>query len=205
MIKRKINEISPNADNPRVVKGSKFQKLVKSIKEFPEMLLLRPIIVDENDIILGGNMRYLACKELRFREIPVKVATGLSPDQKKEFIIKDNVGFGEWDWDILANDWDEKEIKEWGLDVWQPEEDIDDLIESAEAEIKELSKLNDYPLCPNCNTQLLIGGCNDLDEMCEDTGAAIIQTNAMCDNSDCEIHDIYYNIIIKNDEQNRTT
>ena len=87
MIKRKINEISPNVDNPRVVKGSKFQKLVKSIKEFPEMLLLRPIIVDENDIILGGNMRYLACKELRFREIPVKVAKGLSPDQKKEFII----------------------------------------------------------------------------------------------------------------------
>ena len=132
MIKRKINEISPNVDNPRVVKGSKFQKLVKSIKEFPEMLLLRPIIVDENDIILGGNMRYLACKELRYREIPVKVAKGLSPDQKKEFIIKDNVGFGEWDWDILANDWDEKEIKQWGLDVWQPEEDIDDVIESEE-------------------------------------------------------------------------
>ena len=121
----KIELIKPNKDNPRVIRGNKFDKLVNSIKEFPEMLKLRPIVIDEDNIILGGNMRYKACIEAGLKDIPVKVAKGLTEAQKKEFIIKDNVGFGEWDWNLLANDWNEKQIEEWGLDVWQPEEDID--------------------------------------------------------------------------------
>jgi len=121
----KIELIKPNKDNPRVIRGNKFDKLVNSIKEFPEMLKLRPIVIDEDNIILGGNMRYKACVEAGLKDIPVKVAKGLTEAQKKEFIIKDNVGFGQWDWDLLANDWNEKQIEEWGLDVWQPEEDID--------------------------------------------------------------------------------
>lgn len=123
----KIELIKPNKDNPRVIRGNKFDKLVNSIKEFPEMLKLRPIVIDEDNIILGGNMRYKACIEAGLKDIPVKVAKDLTEAQKKEFIIKDNVGFGEWDWDLLANDWNNKQIEEWGLDVWQDNESIDDI------------------------------------------------------------------------------
>tara|TARA_R110000744_G_scaffold377350_1_gene492269 strand:- start:84 stop:659 length:576 start_codon:yes stop_codon:yes gene_type:complete len=121
----KISKIQTNPENPRLIKNHKFRKLVRSIKEFPEMLKLRPIVVDENNIILGGNMRYKACIEVGLKEVYVIQADDLSEDQKKEFIIKDNVGFGEWDWDILANDWETTELKDWGIDVWQPEEAVD--------------------------------------------------------------------------------
>lgn len=114
-----IKQIKPNTNNPRVIKGDKFKKLVQSIKDFPEMLKLRPIVIDEDNIVLGGNMRLRACTEAGLTDVPVKVAKGLTEDQKKEFIVKDNVGFGEWDWDILANEWDAAHISEWGLDVWQ--------------------------------------------------------------------------------------
>mgnify|MGYP003664002311 CR=1 FL=1 len=124
-MKKKIKELKPNKNNPRVIRGNKFDKLVNSIKEFPEMLELRPIVVDEDMVILGGNMRYKACIEAGLKEVPIKVAKGLNEAQKREFIIKDNVGFGEWDWDNLANDWDNKQITDWGLDVWQPEDDVD--------------------------------------------------------------------------------
>ncbi len=123
--KKKIKELKPNKNNPRVIRGNKFDKLVNSIKEFPEMLELRPIVVDEDLVILGGNMRYKACIEAGIKEVPIKIATGLSEAQKREFIIKDNVGFGEWDWDNLANDWDNQQITDWGLDVWQPEDEVD--------------------------------------------------------------------------------
>tara|TARA_R100000781_G_C4081542_1_gene127922 strand:- start:1916 stop:2428 length:513 start_codon:yes stop_codon:yes gene_type:complete len=119
MKKLKIKILKPNKNNPRVIRDNKFAKLVQSIIDFPEMLELRPIVIDEENVILGGNMRYKACIEAGLKEVPVKVAEGLSEAQKKEFIVKDNVGFGEWDWDILANDWDNKQIEEWGLDVWQ--------------------------------------------------------------------------------------
>jgi DNA modification methylase len=111
-----INEIKPNPNNPRIIKDNKFKQLVKSIQEFPEMLELRPIIIDENNIVLGGNMRLKACIEAGLTDVPVKVAT-LSEQQKNEFIIKDNVGFGEWDWDDLANNWNVEELTEWGLDI----------------------------------------------------------------------------------------
>ena len=121
----KISAVKPNTDNPRVIRDNKFQKLVASIKEFPEMLKLRPIVVNKDMIILGGNMRYKACIEAGLKEVWVLKATDLTKEQENEFIVKDNVGFGEWDWDILANIWDTKKLKDWGLDVWQPEEEID--------------------------------------------------------------------------------
>ena len=122
-MKLKINEIQSNVSNPRIIKDQKFKQLVKSIKDFPEMLELRPIVIDENNIILGGNMRHKACIEAGLKEVPVKVAKGLTVEQKQEFIVKDNVSFGEWDWAMLGNEWDSTHIKDWGLDVWQ---NIDD-------------------------------------------------------------------------------
>jgi hypothetical protein len=124
-MKLKINELKPNESNPRIIKEAKFKKLVKSIKDFPEMLELRPIILDENNVILGGNMRYRACVQAGLKEVPVKIAKGLTEEQKEEFIVKDNVGFGEWDWDILSNEWNNEKLGEWGMDVWQPEEAVD--------------------------------------------------------------------------------
>jgi hypothetical protein len=113
----KINLIKPNPNNPRTIKNDKFKKLVQSIKDFPQMLELRPIVIDENNIVLGGNMRLKACQELGLKDVPTIFAKDLTEDQKKEFIIKDNVGFGEWNWDDLANDWDEELLVEWGLDL----------------------------------------------------------------------------------------
>lgn len=118
MIKKvNIKEIKENPNNPRYVVDSKFKKLVKSIKEFPEMLEKRPIVVDENMIVLGGNMRLKACKSAGLFEVYIHQAMGWTEEQKQEFIIKDNVGFGDWDWDILANEWDTKKLNEWGLDL----------------------------------------------------------------------------------------
>ena len=112
----KISDIKSNPNNPRIIKDHKFKQLVKSIQDFPQMLELRPIVIDENNIVLGGNMRLKACIEAGLTEVPVKVAT-LTEQQKNEFIIKDNVGFGEWDWDDLANSWNVEELTDWGLDI----------------------------------------------------------------------------------------
>lgn len=116
-MKLKINELKPNQDNPRIIKDFKFKKLVQSIKDFPEMLELRPIVVDEDMTILGGNMRYRACIEAGVKEIPVKVAKGLTEDQKKEFIVKDNLSFGDWDWDMLGNSFDFEMLDDWALEL----------------------------------------------------------------------------------------
>ena len=115
--KVKISEVKTNPKNPRFIKDDKFRKLVKSIEEFPQMLELRPIVVDENNIVLGGNMRLKACKEAGMKEVYIVRAEGLTELQKDEFIVKDNVGFGEWDWDMLANEWDVEKIQDWGLDL----------------------------------------------------------------------------------------
>jgi hypothetical protein len=112
----KISEVKVNPNNPRLIKDDKFKKLVNSIKEFPEMLEIRPIVVNQDMIILGGNMRYKACVEAGIKEIPI-IVTDLSEEQQKEFLIKDNVSGGEWDWDILANEWDAEDITSWGLDL----------------------------------------------------------------------------------------
>jgi ParB-like chromosome segregation protein Spo0J len=111
-----IKLIKPNPNNPRVIRDAKFKQLVRSIQEFPEMLELRPIVVNEDMITLGGNMRLRACVEAGLTDVPVVIAKGLTEEQQQEFIIKDNVGFGEWDWDDLANNWDEANLKLWGLD-----------------------------------------------------------------------------------------
>jgi hypothetical protein len=120
-----ISKVKPNQDNPRIIKDYKFKKLVQSIKDFPQMLELRPIVVNEDNIVLGGNMRLKACQEAGLKEVHIIQAKDLTPQQQREFIIKDNVGFGEWDWDVLANEWDNTQLGEWGLDVWQPEEQVD--------------------------------------------------------------------------------
>jgi DNA modification methylase len=112
-----INKVRTNPNNPRIIKDDKFQKLVKSIQEFPQMLEIRPIVVNEEMIVLGGNMRLKACQEAGIKEIPIIKASNLTEEQQKEFIIKDNVGFGEWDWNDLANNWDANELSEWGLDI----------------------------------------------------------------------------------------
>ena len=124
----KISDVKPNPNNPRTIKDDKFKQLVKSIKDFPEMLELRPIVVNDDMIVLGGNMRLKACKEAGLKDIPIIKASNLTEQQQKEFIIKDNVGFGEWDWDNLANEWKAEELAEWGLDV-PIEEQIDKLTE----------------------------------------------------------------------------
>tara|TARA_R110000751_G_scaffold2950_1_gene15404 strand:- start:108 stop:638 length:531 start_codon:yes stop_codon:yes gene_type:complete len=111
-----INKVKYNPKNPRIIKDYKFKKLVKSVKEFPEMLEKRPIVVDENMIVLGGNMRLKACHEAGFTTVHILKAENWSDKQKEEFIIKDNVGFGEWDWDILANEWDNIILSDWGVD-----------------------------------------------------------------------------------------
>jgi len=117
MINKKIGEIKQNDNNPRIIKDRKYKKLVNSIKQFPEMLNIRPIVVDSDMCVLGGNMRLKACADAGLHEIPVIIAENLSDEQKKEFIIKDNVGYGEWDWEILGNEWDIILLDDWGLDV----------------------------------------------------------------------------------------
>ena len=120
-----INEIKPNPNNPRIIKDIKFKQLVKSIQDFPQMLELRPIVIDENNMVLGGNMRLKACIEAGLTDVPVIHANNLSEEKKKEFIVKDNVGYGEWDWDDLANNWDAQELTDWGLDI--PNFDVNNL------------------------------------------------------------------------------
>jgi DNA modification methylase len=116
-----INKIKSNPNNPRVIKDDKFKKLVQSLKDLPEMAQVRPIVVNQDMIVLGGNMRLKAMKEAGWKEAPVAIVDW-DEDKQRQFIIKDNVGFGEWDWDMLANEWDAESLGEWGLDVPQMNE-----------------------------------------------------------------------------------
>ena len=116
----KLSSIKPNPSNPRIIKDERFERLKQSITDFPQMMELRPMIVDESMTLLGGNMRFKALQDLGYKEIPdnwIKKASELTEEQKKEFIIKDNVGFGEWEWEQLANEWDVEQLTEWGLDI----------------------------------------------------------------------------------------
>jgi len=125
-----IQEVKPNENNPRFIKDYKFKKLVKSIKEFPEMLKLRPIVVNSDMVVLGGNMRLKACKEAGLKEVWVLKADDLTEKQQREFIVKDNVGFGEWDWDVLGNEWNTQQLEDWGMEVIGFDVDEDDLSDS---------------------------------------------------------------------------
>jgi DNA modification methylase len=153
MQKVKINAIKTNPKNPRLIKDDKFKKLVKSIQKFPQMLELRPIVVDENNIILGGNMRYKACIEAGLKEIFILKAEDLTEEQKDEFIVKDNVGFGEWDWDILANEWDTDKLTDWGLDL-----PLDVSVQELEAEE------DDYEIPNEINTDIVLGDLLEIGE-----------------------------------------
>lgn len=138
-----IKLIKETPGNPRFISDPKFKKLIKSIKDFPKMLEIRPIVVDENMVILGGNMRLKACKAAGMFEVPIQIEKGLSESEKKEFIIKDNSGFGAWDWDILANEWDAKDLVDWGVDIPSFDIDQDDQDENE-------TKKDDSDLCELC-------------------------------------------------------
>lgn len=142
----KLSEIKSNPNNPRIIKDDKFGKLVKSIQEFPKMLEIRPIVVNADMIVLGGNMRLKACKEAGLKEVPIIFADDLTEDEQKQFIIKDNVGFGEWDWDMIANEWDAEEVEEWGLDI--PEFSIKEELEAEE---------DDYEMPDEVQTDIVLG------------------------------------------------
>jgi hypothetical protein len=116
----KLTDIKQNPNNPRVIKDEKFDKLVKSIRDFPKMMELRPMVINSDNIVLGGNMRLKALKELGYKEVPnewVKRAEDLTEDEQRQFIIKDNVGFGEHNWEVLTTEWDAEELSDWGLEV----------------------------------------------------------------------------------------
>ena len=143
--KVKLSEIKINPNNPRLIKDDKFKKLVQSVKDFPEMLEIRPIVVNADMVVLGGNMRLKACKEAGIKEVPIIIADNLTEDQQREFLIKDNVSGGEWDWEVLANEWDSEQLEEWGLDVsnFDIKEESDDLSNDFETNFRIEIVLND--------------------------------------------------------------
>jgi site-specific DNA-methyltransferase (adenine-specific) len=148
----KIKDIKNNPNNPRIIKDDKFKKLVASIREFPKMLEIRPIVVNDDMIVLGGNMRLKAIKELGLTEVPVIKISDLTDEQQRQFIIKDNAGFGEWDWNMLANEWDTDELEKWGLD-------LPDFVQT------ELEAVEDYfEVNENTETDIVIGDLFEIGE-----------------------------------------
>jgi DNA modification methylase len=166
----KINLVKLNPNNPRIIKDDKFKKLVQSIKDFPEMLNIRPIVVNQDMIILGGNMRYKACKEAGLKEVPI-IVTELSEEKQREFLIKDNTSGGEWDWEVLANEWNAQELEEWGLDV--PDLEIPEILEAEE---------DDYEMPNEIQTDIVLGDLFEIgehrllcgDSTCSDTVAKLM-------------------------------
>jgi len=149
-----IQEVRLNEENPRYIKDHKFEKLVKSIKEFPQMLDLRPIVVNQDMIVLGGNMRLRACREAGLTEVPIIYADNLTEEQQKEFVIKDNSSFGEWDWDLLANEWDTEQLIDWGMDIpddWA----VDEVLEAEE---------DDYEAADDIQTDIVLGDLIEIGE-----------------------------------------
>jgi DNA modification methylase len=169
--KVKISEVKSNPNNPRLIKDDKFAKLVKSIKEFPKMLEIRPIVVNADMIVLGGNMRLKACKEAGLKEVSIIFADDLTQEEQKQFIIKDNVGFGEWDWEQLANEWDVDQIQEWGLDI--PDFGVTELPAAEE---------DDYEMPEELHTDIVLGDLFEIgehrllcgDSTCSDTVAKLM-------------------------------
>jgi hypothetical protein len=155
IIKAKISEVKINPNNPRLIKDDKFKKLVRSIKDFPEMLEIRPIVVNSDMVVLGGNMRLKACQEAGIKEVPIIIADNLTEEQQREFLIKDNVGFGEYDWDMLANEWDAEELDKWGLDIPINENDT-----IYEAEPEE----DNYEIPTEIETDIVLGDLFEIGE-----------------------------------------
>lgn len=119
-----IKTLVMNPNNPRTIRDDKFKKLVKSIGDFPEMLDVRPIVVDEDMVVLGGNMRLKACLSAGLKEVSIIKFSELSEDKKKEFVVKDNVGYGEWDYELLLEDWSKEELIDWGMDIPKPKHQL---------------------------------------------------------------------------------
>jgi len=165
--KVKISEVKNNPNNPRILKDDKFSKLVQSIKDFPKMLEIRPIVVNNEMIVLGGNMRLKACKEAGLKEIHIIKAEDLTQEQQKEFIIKDNVGFGEWDWEQLANEWENEDLENWGLDI-----------PSFEVEEEEAKEEKDLSGTLKETFEIIIE-CND-EESQEETYNKLIKEGYVC-------------------------
>lgn len=149
----KITEVKMNPNNPRIIKDEKFHKLVKSIQEFPKMLEIRPIVVNQDMIVLGGNMRLKACKEAGLKEVSIVMADDLTEEEQRQFIIKDNVGFGEWDWEMLANEWDSDKLEEWGLDI--PEFDVKE---------EPTAEEDDYEMPDEVQTDIVLGDLFEIGE-----------------------------------------
>jgi hypothetical protein len=171
-MKVSIKDIKPNPNNPRLVKDDKFAKLVQSIKDFPQMLEIRPIVVNKDMIVLGGNMRLKACKEAGLKEIPIIKAEDLTEEQQREFIIKDNVGYGEWDWQLIASEWDAAQLNDWGLDIpdFKAEE-----IEAVE---------DDYEIPDELKTDIVLGDLFEIGEhrlICGDSTQTDTYKNLMVD------------------------
>jgi len=160
----KLSTIKPNPNNPRIIRNEKFEKLKRSIEEFPEMMELRPIVVDETNTIIGGNMRFRALQELGKKEVPnnwIKKASELTENQKKRFVITDNASFGEWDWEAIKSDWDLGFVADWGVDI--PE------FEAEKVEAKE----DDYEIPDEIKTDIVLGDLFEIGEhrlLCGDSG-----------------------------------
>jgi site-specific DNA-methyltransferase (adenine-specific) len=174
----KLSKVKSNPNNPRLIKDDKFKKLVNSIKEFPEMLKIRPIVVNEEMIVLGGNMRLKACKEAGLKEVFIIKASELTEEQQREFIIKDNSGFGEWDWDMIANEWDTEQLEEWGIDL--PLFDDGDVLEAEEDDftvpdggsqtdivLGDLIEIGEHRLLCGSSTEIDTWGKLMVDELCD--------------------------------------
>lgn len=151
----KLNSIKPNPNNPRIIRNEKFEKLKRSIEEFPEMMELRPIVVDETNTIIGGNMRFRALQELGKKEVPnnwIKKASELTEDQKKRFVITDNASFGEWEWEAIKSDWDLSFVVDWGVDIpeFEPE--------------KVQAKEDDYEIPDEIKTDIVSGDLFEIGE-----------------------------------------
>ena len=147
--KLKLSQIKPNPTNPRKIGKVEMERLVKSLQDFPEMLELREIIVDENNTILGGNMRYRALKQIGEKECVAKIVTGLTVDQKREFIIKDNSNFGSYDMDALANLWSDLPLADWGVDIpadWGAPPNFEPGTEEDQGRLDEKKPIT----CPEC-------------------------------------------------------
>jgi DNA modification methylase len=196
----KISQIKSNPNNPRIIKDDKFKKLCESIKTLPKMMELRPIVVDDNFIVQGGNMRLKALNELGYKDIPdtwVKQAKDFSEEELKEFIIKDNVGFGEWDWDDLANNWDVEKLEEWGLDI--PDFAVKDL------EAEE----DDYEIPDEIKTDIVLGDLFEIGEhrlLCGDsTDSDQVGKLMNGQKADMVFTDPPYNVDFKGQELSNTT
>lgn len=149
----KISQVKSNPNNPRVIQDDNFKKLVNSIKEFPKMLKIRPIVVNDDMIVLGGNMRLKACKEAGLKEVPIIKASDLTEDEQRQFIIKDNVSGGEWDWAMLTSDWDTEKLEEWGLE-------LPDGLSVEELEAEE----DDYEMPEEVHTDIVLGDLFEIGE-----------------------------------------